>query len=34
MMLVLSGEGPTDLGRCRTPVGTCSGDDFASAGAA
>lgn len=29
MMLVLSGEGPTDLGRCRTPVGTCSGDDFA-----
>lgn len=29
MMLILSGEGPTDLGRCRTPAGLCSGDDFA-----
>lgn len=29
MMLVLSGEGPSDLGRCRTPAGLCSGDDFA-----
>jgi hypothetical protein len=28
MMLVLSGEGPTDLGRCRTPAGNCSGGEF------
>lgn len=29
MMLVLSGEGPTDLGCCRAPVEHCAGDDFA-----
>ena len=29
MMLVLSGEGPTDLGRCRTSTGICSDADFA-----
>ena len=28
MMLVLSGEGPTDLGSCRTPVGNCCAGDF------
>lgn len=28
MMLVLSGEGPTDLGCCRMPVDSCSGEDF------
>ena len=30
MMLVLSGEGPTDLGCCRAPVDHCTGDDFAA----
>jgi hypothetical protein len=28
MMLVLSGEGPTDLGCCRAPVEHCAGSDF------
>ena len=28
MMLVLSGEGPTDLGCCSGPVDSCTGDDF------
>jgi hypothetical protein len=30
MMLVLSGEGPTDLGCCRAPVDHCAGGDFAA----
>lgn len=29
-MLVLSGEGPTDLGCCRAPVDHCASDDFAA----
>ena len=28
MMLVLSGEGPTDLGCCGGPVNSCTGDNF------
>lgn len=28
MLLLLSGEGPSDLGRCAMPVGQCDGDAF------
>lgn len=28
MLLLLSGEGPSDLGRCGMPVGQCDGDAF------
>jgi hypothetical protein len=28
MLLILSGEGPTDLGSCRTMLGSCSEADF------
>ncbi|MEI7868740.1 MAG: hypothetical protein WCI11_12680 [Candidatus Methylumidiphilus sp.] len=29
MILVLSGEGPTDLGACTNALGQCDGADFA-----
>jgi hypothetical protein len=28
MIMVLSGEGPTDIGTCANALGECSGDDF------
>jgi hypothetical protein len=28
MILLLSGEGPSDLGSCRTATGKCAGEDF------
>jgi len=28
MLLILSGEGPSDLGACRRPIGRCQGEDF------
>lgn len=30
MLLLLSGEGPTDLGRCNLPVERCDGDAFSA----